>query len=58
MAAGVIRDSRQLPAAGWCFAYTIAQDKEHALSRCYSLDRFEQGDELDEEGVGNWTYKQ
>lgn len=46
------------PAAGWCFAHTIAHDEEHALNRCYSLDRFERGLELDEDGVGNWTYKQ
>jgi sarcosine oxidase subunit beta len=49
---------KAIPAAGWCFAHTIAHDTEHALSRCYSLDRFEQGGELDEDGVGNWTYKQ
>jgi methylglutamate dehydrogenase subunit A len=46
------------PASGWCFAHTIANDEEHALNRCYSLDRFAQGMELDEYGVGNWTYKQ
>jgi methylglutamate dehydrogenase subunit A len=46
------------PAAGWCFAHTIANDQEHALNRCYSLDRFAQGSELDEFGIGNWTYKQ
>jgi methylglutamate dehydrogenase subunit A len=46
------------PAAGWCFAHTIANDEEHALNRCYSLDRFARGAELDEDGVGNWTYKQ
>jgi sarcosine oxidase subunit beta len=46
------------PAAGWCFAHTIANDEEHLLSRCYSLDRFERGAELDDYGVGNWTYKQ
>jgi heterotetrameric sarcosine oxidase beta subunit len=46
------------PASGWCFAHTIANDEEHALNRCYSLDRFERGAELDEDGVGNWTYKQ
>ncbi|MBV8144497.1 MAG: sarcosine oxidase subunit beta family protein [Gammaproteobacteria bacterium] len=46
------------PASGWCFAHTIANDEEHALNRCYSLDRFAQGAELDEYGVGNWTYKQ
>jgi methylglutamate dehydrogenase subunit A len=46
------------PASGWCFAHTIAHDEEHALNRCYNLGRFERGDELDEDGVGNWTYKQ
>jgi len=46
------------PASGWCYAYTIANDDEHALNRCFSLDRFERGSELDEHGIGNWTYKQ
>ena len=46
------------PAVGRCFAYTIARDEEHPLSHCYSLDRFAEGDGLDEKGVGNWTYKQ
>jgi glycine/D-amino acid oxidase-like deaminating enzyme len=46
------------PASGWCFAHTIAIDEERALNRCYSLDRFESDRELDEDGVGNLTYKQ
>jgi sarcosine oxidase subunit beta len=46
------------PASGWCFAHTIANDAEHELNRCFSLDRFERGDELDEFATGNWTYKQ
>ena len=46
------------PASGWCFAHTIAHDDEHALNRCFSLERFERGGELDEHGSGNWTYKQ
>jgi methylglutamate dehydrogenase subunit A len=46
------------PAAGWCFAHTIAEDKPHPLSSCFSLDRFALGKELDDNGVGNWTYKQ
>lgn len=46
------------PAAGWCFAHTIAHDDEHPLNRCYRLDRFERGAELDDYGVGNWTYRQ
>ena len=46
------------PAAGWCFAHTMAQDDEHPLNRCYGLDRFERGAQLDDYGVGNWTYRQ
>jgi methylglutamate dehydrogenase subunit A len=49
---------KAVPAGGWCLAHTIAKDEEHALNRCYGLDRFEQGGELDDHGVGNWTYKQ
>src|SRR5580698_4845988 len=43
------------PATGWCLAHTIAHEEEHPLSRCYTLDRFAQGRELDEYGIGNWT---
>ena len=46
------------PASGWTFAHTIAHDEEHELNRCYSLDRFEKGREMDDYGIGNWTYKQ
>jgi sarcosine oxidase subunit beta len=46
------------PASGWCFAHTIANDEEHPLNRCFSLDRFREGGELDEHGAGNWTWKQ
>ena len=46
------------PASGFTFAHTIAHDQEHDLNRCFSLDRFKKGGELDEHGVGNWTYKQ
>jgi sarcosine oxidase subunit beta len=46
------------PAAGVCFAHTIGQDDEHPVSRCFSLDRLEKGGELDDNAVGNWTYKQ
>jgi sarcosine oxidase subunit beta len=46
------------PAVGECFAYTIANDEEHPLIRGYGLDRFERGAELDDYGIGNWTYKQ
>jgi methylglutamate dehydrogenase subunit A len=46
------------PASGWTYAHTIANDNEHELNRCFALDRFEKGGELDEHGLGNWTYKQ
>ncbi len=46
------------PASGWTYAHTIAHDEEHEMNRCYSLDRFEKGGELDDYGIGNWTYKQ
>jgi methylglutamate dehydrogenase subunit A len=46
------------PASGYTYAHTIAHDEEHDLSRFYSLDRFEKGGEMDEYGLGNWTYKQ
>jgi methylglutamate dehydrogenase subunit A len=46
------------PASGYTFAHTIANDNEHELNRCFSLDRFEKGGEMDEYGLGNWTYKQ
>jgi methylglutamate dehydrogenase subunit A len=46
------------PASGWTFAHTIANDNEHELNRGYALDRFEKGGEMDDYGIGNWTYKQ
>ncbi len=46
------------PAVGVCFAHTIANDEEHPLTKCYSLERFATGGGLDEHGAGNWTYRQ
>jgi methylglutamate dehydrogenase subunit A len=46
------------PASGWTFAHTIATGEEHELNRCYRLDRLEAGGEMDDYGIGNWTYKQ
>jgi heterotetrameric sarcosine oxidase beta subunit len=46
------------PASGWCFAHTIAEGNPHPLSKCFALNRFALGNELDDNGVGNWTYKQ
>ena len=40
------------PASGWCFAHTIANDKEHSLNKAFSLDRFKQGRVIDELGAG------
>ncbi|WP_128292690.1 sarcosine oxidase subunit beta family protein [Afifella aestuarii] len=40
------------PAAGWCFAHTIANDEPHPLNAAYRLDRFKDGRVLDEAGVG------
>jgi methylglutamate dehydrogenase subunit A len=46
------------PASGYTFAHTLANDQEHPLVRDFALDRFKRGGELDEYGIGNWTYKQ
>ena len=40
------------PASGWCFAYTIANERPHALNAAMTLDRFCQGYVIDEKGVG------
>lgn len=40
------------PASGWTFAYTLAHGEPHELNACFSLDRFRQGIQLDEEGTG------
>jgi sarcosine oxidase subunit beta len=40
------------PASGWCYAFTIAKDRPHSLNAPFSLDRFEKGRMLDEEGAG------
>jgi sarcosine oxidase subunit beta len=40
------------PAAGWCFAHTIARNEAHPLSAAFRLDRFRTGHVIDEKGVG------
>ncbi|MFG1392743.1 sarcosine oxidase subunit beta family protein [Xanthobacter agilis] len=40
------------PASGWCFAYTIAQDRAHDFNAAFRLDRFRSGHIIDEKGVG------
>ena len=46
------------PAAGTCFAHTIAHGEEHPLVRHLGIDRFMHGNGHDEYGLGLWTYKQ
>ena len=46
------------PAAGWCFAHTIAKDEPHSLNAGFTLDRFYTGHELDEKGVGPYPAHQ
>lgn len=40
------------PASGWCFAWTIAKDRPHALNAPLRLDRFATGALIDEKGAG------
>ena len=40
------------PAAGFCFAHTIARDEPHPHSAAYRLDRFATGHLIDEKGMG------
>ena len=40
------------PAAGWCHAWTIANDEPHPLNAAFRLDRFHRGEILDEKGAG------
>ena len=46
------------PAAGWCFAHTLAHGEEHPLIEHLSLERFLAGNGHDEYGNGLWTYRQ
>jgi methylglutamate dehydrogenase subunit A len=40
------------PASGWTYAHTLATGKPHALNAPFSLDRFERGATIDENGSG------
>ena len=40
------------PASGWVFAHTIANDKPHALNADFTLERFREGNMIDEKGAG------
>ena len=46
------------PAAGWCFAHTIANDDEHPYVKHLGLDRYLHSNGYDEYGLGGWTYRQ
>ena len=43
---------KAIPASGWCFAWTIAKDEPHTDNAEFTLDRFERGNQIDEEGSG------
>jgi sarcosine oxidase subunit beta len=40
------------PASGWCFAWTIANDKPHEFNAPFTLERFHEGRPIDEWGTG------
>jgi len=40
------------PASGWCFAWTIANDRPHDANAAFTLDRFARGLQIDEKGAG------
>jgi len=47
---------KAIPASGWTFAYTIAQDRVHELNAPFNLNRFSSGNLIDEKGVGTKTW--
>ncbi len=40
------------PASGYVFAHTIANDVAHELNKAMNIERFAEGKQLDEKGVG------
>jgi heterotetrameric sarcosine oxidase beta subunit len=44
------------PASGWCFAHLLANGEKHPLTAAYRLDRFAQGQLIDEKGAGAHPY--
>ena len=47
---------KSVPASGWTFAHTIAQDRIHELNSELTLNRFNKGYLLDEKGLGTKTW--
>jgi sarcosine oxidase subunit beta len=43
---------KTIPASGWCYADTIANDRPHELIAAYSLDRFNRGFLMEEKAHG------
>jgi sarcosine oxidase subunit beta len=46
------------PASGYCFAHTIANDKEHVYNAGFTMDRFAKGRYIDEAGTGPYNHLQ
>jgi sarcosine oxidase subunit beta len=44
------------PGSGWVFAYTIAQDRPHALNSAFGLERFTTGALIDEHGAAGVSH--
>ena len=40
------------PASGWCFAWTLAKDEPHQDNLEFTVERFRNGYQIDEKGVG------
>lgn len=40
------------PASGFCYAHLLATDTPHEVAKAYRLDRFMQGNMIDEKGMG------
>ena len=45
------------PASGWCFAHLLAREESHPLSAAYRLDRFRNGQLIDEKGMGPHPFR-
>ena len=42
---------KSTPGSGWCYAYTIANDRPHTLNEPFALERFSSGRLIDEHGA-------
>ncbi len=46
------------PGAGWCHAYTIANDAPHERNKYFTIERFSEGRMIDERGAGAFPWLQ